>query len=165
MREYYEVMWLLIEGRISAGKYLAVQKGPRWWEIPGHVTYQEFAAWLNSMAQRGGVLLYRTETTDESVAWLRGLELWWTAKEWEEHRAHMEMYTPPLDANPFDPPTLACRVAAVLPHIGSVKAERVARHFGSVRKMINASPKEWQEIKGVGKGISEKLIAALEAEE
>jgi ERCC4-type nuclease len=111
------------------------------------------------------VLLYRTEDIAESVAWLRSLELWWTAKEWEEHRAHMELYTPPLDSNPFDPPTLACRVAAVLPHIGSVKAERVAHHFGSVRKMVDATPEEWQAVRGIGKGISKKLVEALEAEE
>ena len=162
MRDSFEVRWLLVEGRIGIGRNLSVRRSDRWFEIPGKVTYQEFAAWLCSMAQCGGALLYRTETQEESVAWLKTLNQWWTAKDWEEHRAHLALYVPPLEVNPFDPPSLAERVAALLPHLGGTKARRAAAQFGSVKRLINADAKALQAVKGVGKKVAEDLVKAIE---
>ena len=167
MRESYEISWLLIEGRIGgigAKEGIAVRRGERWFPLPGRVTYQELAAWLQTMCQAGGVLLWRTETQAESVAWLRALEMWWTVKEYEEHRAHLDYYHPPLLANPFEPPSLALKVAACLPHIGGVKAERVAGHFRSVKKIVLASKADWVHIESVGKKTAADIVAAIEKE-
>lgn len=166
MRESFEVSWLLIEGRVLAGeKGMSVRRGERWYTIPGRVGYQEFAAWTQSMCQAGGVLLWRTETQAESVLWLRALELWWTTKEYEQHRAHLDYYQPPIVGNPFAEPSLALRVAACLPHIGGVKAERAAKHFGSVKKIVLASAEDWTYIKGIGGRVAADVVAAIEKEE
>jgi len=162
MRDYYEVKWLLIEGRIkSEDGLLSVQRGVRWFKLPGQIRYQEFAAWMATMCQSAGVLVWRTETKEESVAWLKALNRWWTEREWEDHRSHMEFYTPPV-GGPFIEPSLTVRVASALPGIGSVKAERVAVHFGSVKKMVLASEKDWAYIEGLGKKSAAKIVAAIE---
>ncbi len=93
---------------------------------------------------------------------MRSLELWWTGKEYEEHRAHMAFYTPPLEANPFSEPSLVQRVAAILPGIGNTRSEAVAEHFGSVREMVSADAKVWADVKGVGKITAKKVVAAME---
>lgn len=163
MKESFHISWLLIEGRIGSvsGTGIATRRGDKWFTLPGRVTYQEFAAWTQAMCQAGGVLLWRTETQQESVAWLRALEMWWTVKTWEQHRAHLDYYQPPVTGNPFETPTLALRVAACLPHIGSVLAARVAEHFGSVDKIVLATEKDWTHIKGVGKKAAADIVAKL----
>ena len=168
MRESFEVSWLVIEGRMAgwdSPEGISVKRG-RWFHLPGRIGYQEVAAWTMTMAQVGGVLLWRTETEDETVRWLRALEMWWTAKEWEDHRAHTAIYTPPFSIGyaQIVEPTLVQRVAAVLPHIGSVKAHRVAKFFRSVREMVAAPASEWTRIEGVGKKSAADIVAALEEE-
>lgn len=166
MRSYFEVSWLLVEGRVRVGKrVLEVRKGEKWMPLHAGVTYQELAAWLISMAQAQGILLYRTESKAESVLWLRALNNWWTAKDWEEHRAHLEWYTPPSVGNPFlrEPP-LVERAAALLPHIGVVKAGRVAKEFRSLKKMTCVSQEEWVTIPGVGKKMAAAIVKAIEEE-
>jgi hypothetical protein len=174
MRESYEISWLLIEGRIGnigAKEGIAVRRGERWFPLPGRVTYQELAAWLQTMCQAGGVLLWRTETQAESVLWLRALEMWWTVKEYEQHRAHLDTYMPLPVTNPFDvddpimdpknPMYWAYRVASRLPHLGSTRAEAMARHFGSTRKIVLASAKELTYVDGVGFKVAKDVMDAI----
>ena len=88
MGESYEIKWLLIEGRIrnvSPNDTMQIASGKKWRD-DGHYRYQEFTSWLQTMCMRGGVLLWRTENQDETVAWLRSLYLWWTMREYEQHR-------------------------------------------------------------------------------
>ena len=165
MKESFEVSWLLIEGRWRGDpKGLAVERGPahRWFVIPGHITHQEIVAWSLTMAQCGGTLLWRTESRAESVAWLRALELWWTAKEWEDHRAHLDWYSPPLNHNPFEgEPSLAHKWAAELPGVGDKKARGVAKRFGSAYLLANATEAELVEVEGVGKKLAKGIVAAI----
>ena len=165
MRETYQISWLLIEGRLKGvGKdeQLRVLQGLRWFDQPGHVSYQEIASWALTMALRGGVLTWRTESQEETVEWLRTLNHWLTAKEWSEHRAHLDWYEPePEGANPFTGPGLVQRVAAVLPGVGSVRSANVAAHFRTVKEMIDADEVEWQKVDGVGKKGASTLVKAV----
>ncbi|HEY5959948.1 MAG TPA: ERCC4 domain-containing protein [Polyangiaceae bacterium] len=167
MNDYYNISWLLIEGRIAnteAQDSISVLRGSKWFPIPGNITYQEFSSWTVTMAQAAGILLWRTESLVETVNWLRALELWWTAKDWEQHRAHQAVYEPPL-GSPFVEPSLAHRVARQLPSLGTVKAERAAKHFGSVLKLATATSTEWQKIEGIGKKMATQIVQAIEKEE
>jgi len=165
MKANFQVSWLLVEGRVKAvGKQLMVKKGDRWKAVHAGVTYQELAAWMMTMAQANGILLWRTESRTETVEWLRVFNNWWTVKQWEQHRAHLEWYVPPVvGSNPFEgEPPLVQKVAATLPHIGTVKAERVAKHFGSVKKMCCESQAGWITIPGVGKRMAAAIVKAIE---
>jgi len=165
MGESYEIKWLLIEGRIrnvSPNDTMQIASGTRWRD-DGHYRYQEFTSWLQTMCMRGGVLLWRTENQEETVAWLRSLHLWWTMREYESHRAHLEYYHPSLvgGITPFEAPTTLQRVAAVLPGIGETRSKAVAGHFSSVKEMSCASVDEWCKIHGVGKTGARKLVKVL----
>ena len=166
MKDSYEVSWLLIEGRlrgVNRGDKVQTQTHSlRWYAQPGGITYQEIVAWTLSMCMAGGVLLWRTESQDETVEWLRGLEIWGTGKEWEQHRAHIAFYTPEsIGGSPFEEPGLVEKVAVTLPRIGATKAVRVAEQFDSVREMINASEEEWRKIHGIGKKDAATIVGGL----
>lgn len=160
MRASYEVCWLLVEGEweLGAKGALAVRERGGYRERGGH-TYQEVAAWLLTMSQRAGVLMWHTRDQEETVAWLRTLYWWWTSKDFEEHRAHCDWYTPPPSSEAlFEEPTLVQRIAAVLPGIGTHRAYQAAKVFGSVREMVNATEREWAEIEGIGKVTAKRLV-------
>lgn len=163
MKARYEVRWLLIEGdwRTEAG--LLEVKERRGYKERGHYTYQEVASWALTMAQRGGVLMWRTHDRAESVAWLRSLYWWWTSKDFEAHRAHLDWYQPPLtNENPFEEPTLVQKVANVLPGIGSDRALAASGAFGSVREMVNADESVWCGIDGIGPKTARKVVEAVQ---
>lgn len=163
MAARYEVRWLLIEGewRIGDGELLEVRERGGFRERGRH-SYQEVVAWALTMAQRGGVLLWRTRDRDESVAWLRALYWWWTSKEFEEHRAHLDWYRPPttLEAT-FEEPGLVQRIAAILPGIGSDRARAAAGTFGSVREMVNADELAWRGVDGIGPKTAKRVTDAM----
>lgn len=172
MRTRADVNWLLIEGewRQNAAGILEVRES-RGWKDRGHYTEQELDAWLMTMAQSGGALLWRTTDQAESVRWLRTLYWWWTAKEYEDHRAHLAWYTPPYTPpNPFvqGGPSVAQKVAAALlargpsVDVNSKRAAAVAAHFGgSVRTMVDADAAAWARVEGIGKGTAEKVVEVL----
>lgn len=163
MRARYEVGWLLIEGEWRTEAGLLEVRERRGFRERGHYTYQEVAAWLLTMTQRGGVLVMRTANREESVAWLRALYWWWTSKDFEEHRAHAAWYTPPASLEAcFEEPGLVQRVAAVLPGIGTERAVAAAQVFGSVRAMVEADEAAWREVEGIGPKTARRVVEAVQ---
>jgi ERCC4-type nuclease len=171
MRQRYEVCWLLVEGewRLDAGM-LEVRERQGYRDRGGY-SYQEVAAWTLTMAQRGGVLMWRTRDREETVAWLRALYWWWTCKDFEEHRAHLAWYTPPYTPdNPMDlePPSVVQKVAAALLSQGptvDVNAERAkaaAAVFPSVAAMVAAGEREWRGVEGIGPKIARRVVASVQ---
>jgi ERCC4-type nuclease len=172
MKARYEVGWLLIEGewRIGGTGLIEVRERGGWRER-GRFTHQEIAAWAMTMVQRGRVLTWRTRDRDESVDWLRTLYWWWTSKDFEVHRAHLDWYTPPYVAeNPMDmsEPGVVQKVAAALlaqgatVDVNSERAKAAAAHFTSVRAMVGADEKTWREVDGVGAKIARRVVEAVQ---
>lgn len=164
MAARYEVRWLLIEGewQTDAEGLLAVRER-RGYRERGHHTYQEVASWVMTMVQRGGVLPWRTRDRAESVAWLRAMYWWWTSKDFEDHRAHLDWYQPPITGeSPFEEPTLVQQVASVLPGIGGERALAASGAFGSVREMVNATELTWRGIDGIGPKIAKRVVEAMQ---
>jgi ERCC4-related helicase len=48
-----------------------------------------------------------------------------------------------------------------LPHISSVMAHRLLKHFGTIAALVLASPEELQEVDGVGKRIAQDIYSVL----
>lgn len=171
MRARYEVAWLLVEGEWRDEDGLLEVREAKGWRERGRYTYQEVAAWVLTMAQRGGVLLWRTRDRAESVAWLRTLYWWWTSKDFEEHRAHLNWYVPPYVAeNPLDlaPPTMAVKVAAALLSQGPTvdvngeRARAAGAHFGSARAVMEAGEAEWRAVDGIGPKTARRVVEAAQ---
>ena len=58
-------------------------------------------------------------------------------------------------------PSLLRRVAKELPGIGWERSLLVESHWKSIRDMVNATPEEWTQIDGIGKGISKRIDEVL----
>jgi ERCC4-type nuclease len=163
MRARYEVRWLLIEGEWRIEDDELEVRERRGYRARGGYAYQEVAAWGLTMAQRGGVLLWRTKDREESVAWLRAMYWWWTSKDFEEHRAHLAWYTPPATCEAmFEEPGLVQRVAAILPGIGAERAYAASQAFGSVRSMVCADEKAWRAVDGIGPKTARRVVEAVQ---
>lgn len=154
MREYYEVSWILIEGRMhmSNGSLYVLNHRNRWFKQPGGLGLSEVFAYILTMTQAGGILLAQTEDQEQSVEWLRSLNNWWTAKEWAKHRAHLDHYRPEdIGGNPLEGPSFVHKVAFQAPGLGAQRAYSVSQQFETVEDMVNATEAEWSSIPGVGK--------------
>lgn len=92
------------------------------------------------------------ETVEYIVETLQG----YFAKPWDKHHAHMGLHTPSLMATIGKASTLR-RMAAALKGIGWERSAAVEAHFGTVATMVNADPKEWMKIEGVGKVLSKRV--------
>lgn len=159
MSAVYEVKWLLVEGQVEVREH-----GKLWWKsgrkfrCDGGHTEQEVAGWLLTMIQCGGILPWFVKTQGEGVRWLRSLWLWWTAKDFEEHRAHLDWYIPPVVGTWVAEPGPVQRVARTLPGVGSTLASVVAGKFSTPAEMITADVERWQAIEGIGKVKARKLV-------
>jgi len=115
------------------------------------------------MMMRGGTLLHQTEDPYETVEWLRTLHLWWTKKEYEEHRAHLTPYTPEVigGITPFQAPTTVQLVASVLPGMGPSRSVTIAKRFKTVRELACATEEDLVSCEGIGKKGAKKLVEVL----
>ena len=165
VREYRHV-WLLIEGQYRPGAegLLETRQGAAW--VPHALgrspwTYREVEAYLTTLEVRAGVHVRRAYNKAETVALVAMLYQWWTAKAYDEHRAHKALHSPILDSGLLYKPSLTRRVAAELPGIGVGKSAAVAEHFKTVRAMVEADEDQWQQVDGIGKTLAKKISEAL----
>lgn len=175
MKREAHVSWLLIEGRIRVQpdrKVALMTPGGVWREADGGHTYDEVAAWLLTMAQCGGALLWRTSSVEETALWLRSLYYWWTYQPWAEHRAHKAWFTPPpLWENPYAEPPLALKVACQLPGIGTTRGTAIVDTFGnadeypSVMDVLEAGTVKLASVPGVGMKTARKVWDAVRTRE
>lgn len=126
--------------------------------------YEDVMSWTHSI-RRAGVQIAQTADRRGTVAWIASLYSNWS-KPWSSHkslrgRLHkpMENALAELDATP------PMRVAGALARgIGWEKAEAAAKHFRSIRRMVNASLADWQEVVGIGKKLAAEAVATAERE-
>ena len=65
-------------------------------------------------------------------------------------------------ASDEDPPFVQARkVLEGLPNIGPVVAERMLRHFGSLKRIFNATIEELMEVDGIGRTKAEKIFRLI----
>lgn len=167
----YEQPWLLVEGtwiadpatghimiRDWSGRFSTYHAGTKAYR------YDELDAYLLSLQIRGGVMLARTPKRLETARWLSSLHRWWTTKPFEEHRAHLALYNPSArhrDTALLAKPSLVRRVASELPGVGWVRSGEVEKAFPSVKAMVAATPQDWQQIDGIGKGLAKRITEEL----
>jgi ERCC4-type nuclease len=169
MLESYNDVWLLVEGIWRRGEngLVEVPRGRTWSALlAGRNGFSSLSldGFLLTLQIKMGIKLVLTGTSSQTVDWLLALNHWWTAKEWEEHRAHLA-FDNSNSLSAISRPTLLRRVAKELPGVGWERSSAVARHFGSVVDMATAPRREWEEIDGIGPTIAGRIISALEGTE
>jgi ERCC4-type nuclease len=141
-------------------------------------TYRAFEKYLTTVTEHGTLRLRNTVNRDGTIELLVTLYQWWTDG-WDAHQSLLGL-DKSTQARVVEqerkergggvsffrtPPSLARRVAAELPGIGAGKSKQVAEHFGTVAAMVEAGPKEWQEVRGIGKKVAAEVTAALKGTE
>lgn len=163
----YETAVLLYYGLVRPGRdgALEIYRRGRWqvMKLGSRLVpygYLEAFLWDVSMV---GVHVHREDTERAAAQWLGVIHRWWS-KGWHEHkglrtlnRSREISLMPRLDPREEQ----RCRIAAQLPGVGYEKAEKAAKHFASVRDMINADAAEWCEVKGIGKVIAKAVVEAV----
>jgi len=133
------------------------------WEIVTLGTRQFMArdmwAFLNTLEIVAGIHIWYTTSVEETAQWIQALHYWWTNKEYEDHRGHLQAHT--QNQVVLTKHTLARRTAAQLKGVGWEKAQVLAKKFVSVDNMVHASEEDWKSVEGIGIKLSRSIHAEL----
>jgi ERCC4-type nuclease len=162
----FDDVWLIVEGfwrpgddgvleTWKRGGWEPVQLGKRRW------MYRDFDNFLTTIEVKGGVRVKRTASEGETARVIYGLYNWF--QDVDGHRAHLALNRAGRDGALFVRPTLARRVAAELPGVGFERSSDVASAFPTVRRMLEATPKEWAAVKGIGKTLAKRIVEAWDS--
>lgn len=160
LTDLYTHRWLVIEGAYRVGRLseqIEIRTGTQWQPVFSSLGFDRA---LLTLELRGGLRVKRTVDEAETAHFLDALHGWWTMKDFAEHRSHLALHLPP-DRAVFVKPPLVQRVAAILDGIGFTKAHAVARHFRSVRDLVDASEEQWRQIPGIGTKLATRLHQSL----
>lgn len=160
----YNVAWLLIEGTYGVERDGRLKQGFTFGPRRAH-SFEAFAGFQLTLAQKAGLRIVRTASFTETVWWLHTAYRWWQ-KPWEKHQSAYALDTVQV---PYDPsitrqPSLVRLMAAQLPGVGWQRSEQVAKHFASVREMVEAGWRTWAKIDGIGEVTARRIVAALKGE-
>lgn len=168
----YDNVWLLIYGqwraRVPDGVLEELRDGrgggKYWYPAGGGQRlwmHRDLESWLITMQVAGGIRVHRVRDAAEAAVFIRTLYHW---AQREEHKSHHVIFSGKhlwQDQALMVKPTLARRVAAELPHIGVKRSAEVARAFHTMEQMVEAEPKDWMKIPGVGRRIAAKIYKAI----
>src|ERR1700676_723175 len=164
----YDHIWLLVvaEWRARARDgVLEYRKEGRgggyyWAELCGGQRiwfWRDVQSYLTTCEIMGGIRVHSVPDYRSAAQWIKCLASWFAK---EEHLiqkivyAGKEMYS---DQALLVKPTLARRIAKELPFIGIKRSAEVARVFHTLEQMVEAAPKDWMRVEGIGKGIASKI--------
>ena len=166
MQENYDKVYIIVEGMYrpgSDGSLLELRHGT--WKTLG-VMYRQVDNFMTSLGHHtDGVK--RSSTPQETVCQIVNLYRYYT----QVRSKRSAIYSPELGVvkpgqrvlTRVYKTTWPEKFAYILPGIDS-KTTEVARHFGTIRRAVNAKPDEWKKIKGIGKVTAENIQRALDAE-
>lgn len=161
MQPCYDIRWLIVQGEWKAapGGELLIRKGSKWKPVPGQRRqvwfYSALEHWLMTMSVQGGFNVHRAVDLRGSATFIKALHSWWQ-KPWEGHDG-LNVFNDTL-VRSIVRPGITRRMAAQVPGIGWELSGRVARHFGTPKKMVNADVGEWLEVAKVGPTIAKRAV-------
>lgn len=179
MMATYDSSWLLYYGvyRASAvgadgAAYLQIRKRGRWIDFTigdrrvrfGYL--ENFLVELQCMGIRVKHVAANADTgLRECAAWIAAFTRWWS-KPWGEHTAMRKFNTAgDIAMLPRCEPRMKRRaeVASKLLDVGLgyERSMNAAKHFKSVREMVNAGPKEWSKVKKIGATLADAIEQAV----
>jgi len=166
MIETYDFCYLIVEGRWSVDpkteELIEVCK-EGWRPIrlgPSHeFKYAEADNYLNSIATMSSCRVKGSTCPAETVMQLVDLFHWWR-KPWGQHQSLKVLRREPPRFT-FLHPTLAQGWASYLPGIGYEKSAAAAARFKTGINLAMATPSEWAEIAGIGRGIALKVTRLI----
>lgn len=159
----YHFSWLVVEGswRVNTDTgFVEVPRQREWVTLEPRFTGDTLENWLLTLELRGGVRVRLTYNPADTARFVGALHTWWTKKDWQDHRSHLALYTPP-DAAILDLPSLTRRWAFALPGIGMERAKDVEAAFKTPIALAMAEEAAWRAIPGVGETIAARVMEAI----
>lgn len=142
LRKLYDWSWLLIEGdyRVDKDGLVCLKSRHRGWRpAHGKFTANEFEKRLLTLQLRGGLYVARSATRQDTLRTIGTLYRWWTDCALDAHSSHCTPYRPPAPVALSD----FRETIRTLPQVGLRFSLAAQRQFKSIRRAINAGPREW----------------------
>jgi ERCC4-type nuclease len=166
----FQFCYLLVEGETAcdeSGRLLVVEHG-RWGPVKlgyGFWTYAAFEHHLLTIAHKTPLVVVRSKSARDTAAWLVAAYTWWQNTGWDGHQSHKQHHEPPAAFMEFSAAPkyrrAVMRIAQALPGISGKRAIAVYARFKTVQEMVNATPAEWEEIDGIGRGLAMSICATV----
>jgi ERCC4-type nuclease len=135
-------------GYVSMGVWFPARTQLSWYEVQGRIANLEV---------KGACWVEKTRDMKETAQVIGVLYNWWR-KPWSVHRGHLGLekgLTP--DRVLYSKPSYPRLFANIMPGVGWDKSKAVARHFKTIQRMVEATPREWRKVAGIGTKISEVI--------
>ena len=165
----YNYVYLLVEGLWQSNPrtgMLEIYKGRKWrtYDHGRAHTGAEINNYLNTLAVKCGVRIWRTATIQQSGRWLSDLYLWWQ-KSWDRHTAHRQVHVEPEPvAQLVQPSPMQSMLKAGIKNLGWKKARLVAEHYPNMLDLAMATKKELTKLQGIGKIQADKILKIVRGE-
>lgn len=167
----YSHCWLLVYGQWRSGRrdgLLHIKRGTDKWELfklgKSCLPYSYLEHLFTELTMMG-VHVATVPTEADAAQWIASMSSWWH-KKWTDHKAHRVFDNSSTEAR-LRPVMLdknvraRADIASKLPGVGFERSIAAARHFKSVREMVNAPESEWVKVPGIGKGVAKSIAAFL----
>lgn len=141
----------------ASGKWFTVATGSN--DIGSPYRYTELDHFLCTIESHTPVKVRRTNSIWDTVDQILSLYSH-RQKPWDKHHAYEAIYAPQITAT-IGKASLVRRVAAALSGIGWEKSGNIDVKFSSVEDMLQAGPKEWATIPGIGKTLADRAFKQL----
>lgn len=132
-----------------------------WQPVKPAITYSRFDQYLTELDYLAGVIVKRSSDVYETVAIIKALWDNFQTPPNRHNSLHKIYEQPNREGVLLMRPGLVRRIAKELTNVGWERSRAVAEKFKSVRELVDASPKDWQEIDGIGKRTAEKVVLEL----
>ena len=146
----YNTVYLIVEGLIKCDLTNGVVKQRRGggWEPVSYDSRQhschELIGYLNTITVKTGIMIWQTSSMRETAQYIKSLYRWWTVKDYDEHRAHIQ--------------PIRTMAVGKLDGIGTSKAINAAGYFGTVHRMVHAVEDDWKEVDGIGNVLAKRIV-------
>lgn len=156
----YDRSYLIIEG-------LRPTKSGLLWTIP-HGRRQrpiftiDVKRYVTGLEESGVRVRWTRTPEDTAKVIVKELLAFWS-KDYDSHTSVNALYRPVTFTlrREDEATTRLRRMAACLPHIGAGRSKPVAKHFGTIHRLVNAPEEEWRSIEGVGPTTAGDVVRAI----
>ena len=144
MANHYEYAYLLVEGLWQPDDQglLCTWRGKRKGLQPlaygaRQHTVKEVYAFLNTLAAKCGIMLWRTANLTESAHWVAAMYGWWHTP-WDKHKSHRQKAAvgARLQLSGTRQSRL-CRMLQELDGVGLDRAEAIAQEYGTMARLLD----------------------------
>lgn len=166
MRATYDHSWLLLEGEWqpdAQGVVCMRGRGGKWKPVKPRMTAAELEKQLLTIQFLGGMNVRYTQRPSDTLRFIATLYRWFTDSAWDSHTSHLAIY----HRVPLMAVSDTQHILNSIPGVGWRVSRAAEKKFGSVRRAIRASQKEWAELltttdKGQTRRLGGKVAAKID---